>query len=90
MDPETPKATLAAYYQSVWEKLVTKADVFAPENPLGEWREMVQKLYALELRLPKQKAAGKASGVQLTVSGVLSVVGRAKEFYGVISCWSDW
>jgi hypothetical protein len=28
--------------------------------------------------------------VQLTVSGVLSVVGRAKEFYGVISCWSDW
>jgi transposase len=67
MDPETPKTELAAYYQSVWEKLVTKwkdkadlAEVFAPENPLGKWRNMVQELYALELPLPKQKAAHKS------------------------------
>jgi len=70
MDPQTPKATLAAYYQGLWEKLVAKwkdkadlAEVFAPENPLGKWRKMVQELYALELRLPKQKAAGKASAL---------------------------
>ncbi len=68
MDPQTPNADLAAYYQSVWDKLVSKwkskadlAEVFAPTNPLGQWRQMVQELYALELRLPKQKAAGKTS-----------------------------
>jgi transposase len=65
MDPETPKATLAAHYQNVWEKLVAKwrekadlHDVFAPTNPLGQWRQMVQELYALELRLPRQRPAG--------------------------------
>jgi len=64
MDPDTPKATLAAHYQSLWEKLLPKwrdkadlRDVFAPQHPLGQWRHMVQKLYALELRLPQQKAA---------------------------------
>jgi transposase len=63
LDPETPKATLAAHYQSVWEKLLPKwrdkadlREVFAPEQPLGQWRKMVQELYALELRLPHQKA----------------------------------
>lgn len=68
MDQDTPKATLAAHYQSVWDKLLPKwkgkadlAKVFAPENPLGQWRKMVQELYALELRLPKQNAGGKAS-----------------------------
>jgi transposase len=68
MDPDTPKATLAAHYQSVWDKLLPKwkskadlAEVFAPGNPLGQWRKMVQELYALELRLPKQNAGGKAS-----------------------------
>lgn len=67
MDPDTPKATLTAHYQSVWDKLLpkwkSKADldeVFAPGNPLGQWRKMVRELYALELRLPKQKSAGKA------------------------------
>jgi hypothetical protein len=67
MDPKTPKPVLADYYQSVWEKLVAKwrdkadlADAFAPENPLGQWREMVQKFYALELPLPKQRAAAKS------------------------------
>jgi transposase len=68
MDPETPKAALAAHYRSVWDKLLPKwkqkadlAEVFAPANPLGQWRKMVQELYALELRLPKQNAGHKAS-----------------------------
>jgi hypothetical protein len=68
MDPETPKATLAAHYQSVWEKLLPKwerkadlVEVFAAGNPLGQWRKMVQELYALELRLPRKTAGAKAS-----------------------------
>jgi len=67
MDPDTPKATLAAHYQTVWEKLLPKwrekADlhkVFAPEQPLGQWRKMAQELYALELRLPQRKAGPKS------------------------------
>lgn len=67
MASDTPKATLAAHYQSVWDKLLFKwkdkadlAEVFAPANPLGQWRKMVQELYALELRLPEQKAAPKS------------------------------
>jgi transposase len=69
MNSEAPKADLAAHYQNVWEKLVAKwkgkadlADVFAPTNPLGQWRKMVQELYALELRLPKQKPTAGHSG----------------------------
>jgi len=70
MDPETPKAILAAHYQSVWEKLLPKwrekadlRDVFAPEHPLGQWRKMVQELYALELRLPQPKAGQPSSAL---------------------------
>jgi hypothetical protein len=70
LDPDTPKATLAAHYQSLWEKLLPKwrdkadlREVFAPEQPLGQWRKMVQELYALELRLPQQKAAHKSSAL---------------------------
>ena len=68
LDPDTPKATLAAYYQSIWDKLLVKwkdkadvRDVFAPEHPLGQWRNMAKELYALELRLPQQKAGKKSS-----------------------------
>jgi hypothetical protein len=68
LDPDTPKAVLAAHYQGVWEKLLPKwrdkadlNDVFAPEHPLGQWRKMVQELYALELRLPQQRSAHKSS-----------------------------
>jgi hypothetical protein len=64
MDPDTPKAALATYYQSLWEKLLPKwkgkadlKDVFAPGQSLGQWREMAKELYALELRLPQQRAA---------------------------------
>ena len=70
LDPDTPPATLAAHYQSVWEKLLPKwkdkadlRDVFAPEHPLGQWRKMVQELYALELRLPQQRAAHQPSAL---------------------------
>jgi hypothetical protein len=70
LDPNTPKATLAAHYQAVWEKLLPKwrekaelRDVFAPEHPLGQWRKMVQEIYALELRLPQQKTVQKSSAV---------------------------
>jgi transposase len=70
LDSDTPKATLAAYYQTVWEKLLPKwreksdlREVFAPEHPLGQWRQMVQELYALELRLPQQKAGRKSTAV---------------------------
>ena len=67
MAEDTPKATLAAHYQSVWDKLLFKwkdkadlAEVFAPATPLGQWRKMAHELYALELRLPEQKAAPKS------------------------------
>ena len=70
LDPQTPKATLAAHYQRVWEKLLPKwrdkadlREVFAPEQPPGQWRKMVQELYALELRLPHQKAGQKSSAL---------------------------
>ena len=66
MDPNTAKETLALYYQDAWQKLLPKwkakadlKDVFAPKHPLGQWRQMVQELYALELPLPAQRAARK-------------------------------
>lgn len=64
MDSATPKENLVLYYQQVWDKLVQKwkgkadlKDVFAPERPLGQWRKMARELYALELRLPSQRAS---------------------------------
>jgi transposase len=64
MDPDTPRSTLVAYYRELWEKLPIKwkgkadlKDVFAPEHPLGQWRNMAREFYALELRLPQQRAA---------------------------------
>lgn len=66
---DTAPAALAAYYQALWEKLLLKwknkadlKDVFAPEHPLGQWRAMAQELYALELRLPQQRAAAAKAG----------------------------
>jgi transposase len=70
LDPDTPPATLAAYYQELWTKLPlkwkAKADlneVFAPQHPLGQWRNMARELYALELRLPAQRAAHASSAL---------------------------
>jgi Transposase IS116/IS110/IS902 family len=66
MDPNTPKEALALYYQDAWQKLLLKwkakadlKDVFAPKHPLGQWRRMVQELYALGLVLPAQRARSK-------------------------------
>jgi hypothetical protein len=64
LDPDTPREKLVLYYQDAWGKLLLKwkakadlKDVFAPEHPLGQWRQMAKELYALELRLPAQRAA---------------------------------
>ena len=64
MAADTPKEALVLYYQQTWDKLLQKwkskadlRDVFASERPLGQWRQMAQELYALELRLPTQRAA---------------------------------
>jgi hypothetical protein len=80
MDPDTPKATLAAYYQSVWEKLLPKwrakadlREVFGPQHPLGQWRQMAQELYALELRLPQQRAAQNSIKVRRRRGGVMGI-----------------
>ena len=60
LDPATPKAILADHYRGVWAKLIQKwkdkarlQDVFSAQLPLGQWRQMVQELYALELALPQ-------------------------------------
>ncbi len=49
----------AEYYQILWPYLLDKWQkysahkvAFAPENPLGQWRNMVQDLYHLELKIP--------------------------------------
>jgi transposase len=54
----------ADYYAKLWPKLLEKwqekavlSEVFAPDQPLGQWRQMAQEAYGLELRLPKQRAA---------------------------------
>lgn len=69
MAADTAPATLAAYYQAAWDKLLVKwknkadlQDVFAPKHPLGQWRAMAQELYALELRLPQPRAAATQAG----------------------------
>ena len=50
------------YYQVFWPYLVDKWKkygahkiAFAPENPLGQWRDMIQELYDIELRIPGEK-----------------------------------
>jgi transposase len=63
LDADTPKEKLVLYYQAAWDKLLVKwkgkadlQDVFAAGHPLGQWRQMAKELYALELRLPVQRA----------------------------------
>ncbi len=56
-----PNATLTArveYYQVFWPYLLDKWKkygahkiAFAPENPLGQWRDMVQQLYEIDLKM---------------------------------------
>ena len=63
MDSDTPKEKLVLHYQAAWDKLLPKwkgkADlrhVFDAQHPLGQWRNMARELYAMELRLPAQRA----------------------------------
>ena len=50
------------YYQVFWPYLLDKWKkygaqhvAFAPENPLGQWRDMIQELYDIELKIPGEK-----------------------------------
>ena len=50
------------YYQIFWPYLLDKWKkygahkiAFAPENPLGQWRDMIQELYDIELKIPGEK-----------------------------------
>lgn len=63
--PTTPAAARAEYYQILWPYLVGKwrkydahRVAFAPENPLGQWRNMVQELYEIKLQIPGADATG--------------------------------
>jgi hypothetical protein len=64
MAVEASKDSLATYYTELWIKLLKKwqskadvKDVFAPEHPLGQWRDMARELYGLELPLPQVRRA---------------------------------
>jgi len=53
---------LRSYYLDFWPKLLDKwvkagavHTAFAPENPLGQWRERIEAIYEIELPLPKKK-----------------------------------
>ncbi len=53
---------LREYYLQLWPKLLDKwvkakavETAFAPGNPLGQWRNMIQEIYEIKLPLPSQK-----------------------------------
>jgi transposase len=61
LDPNTPTQKLADYYQQLWPTLLDKwaglvswDHLFSPQNPLGQWRQMVQELYHLSLPVPQE------------------------------------
>lgn len=61
LDPNTPVQTLADYYQQLWPTLLAKWSglvswdhLLAPQNPLGQWRQMAQELYQICLPCPKE------------------------------------
>jgi transposase len=67
LDANTSKEALAEYYRGLWDKLLEKwrdkadlNDVFAPQHPLGQWRQMVKELYAQDLPLPRQLRTARA------------------------------
>lgn len=56
------KEELASYYLKLWPKLLLKwcavgaeQVAFAPENPLGKWRNCIQEIYDIKLPLPRKK-----------------------------------
>lgn len=53
---------LREYYLQLWPRLLDKwikakavETAFASENPLGQWRNMIQEIYEIKLPLPSQK-----------------------------------
>ena len=69
LPPELRKANVSKeerieYYQIFWPYLLDKWRkynahhvAFAPENPLGQWRNMIQDLYDIELKIPGENKA---------------------------------
>jgi transposase len=62
---EVPTANRGEYYQVLWPYLLGKWKkynahhvAFAPANPLGQWRNMVQELYGIKLHIPGANAPG--------------------------------
>ena len=69
LDPNTPAEKLAAHYQQLWPTLLDKWSgllswdhLFNPQNPLGQWRQMVQELYQICLPLPKEPGRSNNAG----------------------------
>jgi transposase len=63
LDPDTPAPVVADYYQRLWPSLLSKWSglvdwnhLFAPEHPLGQWRQMAQELYKICLSVPASQA----------------------------------
>lgn len=57
--PNVPVKARIEYYQVFWPYLIDKWKkygahkvAFAPENPLGQWRNMIQDLYDIKLKIP--------------------------------------
>jgi transposase len=58
-ESDVPAEARVEYYQILWPYLLDKWKkygahrvAFAPENPLGQWRNMVQELYGIDLKIP--------------------------------------
>jgi len=64
---DSSASSRAEYYQQLWPKWLDKwkrsqadvSQVFAPTNPLGQWRTMVQKLHKISLPLPGSAQSSK-------------------------------
>jgi transposase len=61
LDPNTSPTQLADFYQQLWPALLAKWSgrvswdhLLAPQNPLGQWRQMAQELYQISLPWPKE------------------------------------
>ena len=55
---DTPIEKRVEYYQILWPYMVEKWKkynarhvAFAPENPLGQWRNMIQEFYGIDLKM---------------------------------------
>jgi transposase len=47
------------YLLDKWKKYGAHHVAFAPENPLGQWRNMIQELYDIELKIPSEHKANR-------------------------------